>query len=86
MNTFEVFTNELQQLAVKFRTNDDPAALKEIDSLLNKVISDYEVIISCNINTISNIIFAMQECIGRGDYLGLADYLAYDLVRAIKNN
>ena len=83
MNKFEVFTDELQQLAIKFRTNDGPTALKEIELTMNKIMSDHNILIGCNIDTTSNIIFAMQECIVRNDFLGLADYLAYDLVRTI---
>lgn len=86
MNDFEIFTDDLQQLAIKFRTNDEPTAIKEIEYTLRKIMSNPEILISCNISVISNIVFAMQECIVKNDFLGLADYLAYDLVRAIKNN
>lgn len=84
MQKIDTFTNELQQLAIKFRINDEPIALKEIEPILKKIMSDSDILINCNINHISNIIFEMQKCIAKNDFIGLADYLAYDLTRAIK--
>ena len=84
MNSHEAITIELQQLAIKFRTNDEPTALKEVNPLIDKIISEPEILIKCDINTLSKIVFEMQECIGRNDFLGLADYLAYDLIQIIK--
>ena len=77
------YTNELHQLAIKFRVNDEITALIEIERTMSRVMSDHDILINCNIQTISNIIFEMKECMAKSDYLGLADYLDYDLVRAI---
>ncbi|MDR3371393.1 hypothetical protein [Rhodoferax sp.] len=74
---------DLKLLATQLRTNDDYTALDNIQDVLSKLTSNPDILINCNINMISNIIAAMQECQAKRDWLGLADYLEYDLIRVI---
>lgn len=83
MNTTEEFTRQLHQLAVKFRTNDDLSAAMDMSNILQEIMSDHGVLMSSNSNVIGTILAMIKECQTRDDHLGLADYLDYDLVRAI---
>lgn len=73
----------LKLLATQFRTNDEYTAINNIQDTLIKITSDPDILINCNISMLSNISTAMHDCQTKGDWLGLADYLEYDLIRAI---
>lgn len=74
----------LKILAIQFRTNDEYTALHNIQDVLAKITSDLNVLMNCDISKLSNINAAMYDCQKKSDWLGLADYLEYDLVRIIK--
>lgn len=77
---------DLKLLATQFRTNDEYTALKNIQDVLTNITSDPDILINCDITMLSNINTAMYECQIKEDWLGLADYVEYDLIRAINKN
>jgi hypothetical protein len=80
---FDDLIKELNLLATQFRTNDEYTALKNIQDVLTNITSDPDILINCDLPILININTAMYECQTKEDWLGLADYLEYDLIRAI---
>lgn len=79
------FTKQLQQLAEKFRINDDLNAQIEMQDILQCMTSDPDVLIASNTNVIGTILESIYKCQNNSDWLGLADYLDHDLVRAMNS-
>ena len=76
-------TRDLKLLAKQLRTNNEYTALENIQDVLSKITSSPNILINCNLNSLVNINTAMHDCQIKEDWLGLADYLEYDLIRAI---
>lgn len=85
MNAIEDYIKKLNSLAIKFRTNDDLNAILEMPELLNAITSDQNILINSNPKAIGAILGLIYECQGRDDWLGLADYLEHDMIRALLN-
>lgn len=82
-NRFYNIIISLKLLATQFRTNDEYSALNKIQDTLSEITSDPDILIDCNISVLTNISQAMCDCQAKEDWLGLADYLEYDLIQAI---
>ena len=78
-------TRDLKLLAAQLRTNKEYDALNNIQGYLTNITSDPDILINCDLNMLGNIIAAMHNCQDKEDWLGLADYLEYDLIRAINH-
>lgn len=74
---------DLRLLAIQFRTNDEYTALNNIQGVLINITSSPDILINCDLNRLGNISAAMHNCQTNEDWLGLADYLEYDLIRVI---
>lgn len=86
MTDLDKYIDALKQLAIQFRINDEYSALNSIQDVLGQITANPDIVTKCDLGVLSNINTAMYDCQKREDWLGLADYLEYDLVRAISSS